>query len=164
MDREQADKEKADNRKGRRSSGARSLLAGVEVRDDDLEPQVGLHFIGVVIRISAVVIVLLALWQFADWWLDRPPGNVGLAVLVSDTIRLIVVAALLWAASNLADLVVKSHYDIRATRILIARQTYLMQQKALADGSAPPPPSESDRRGLTPAQSMPAVRRPAPGR
>ena len=89
----------------KRASGARTVLAGVEVRDEDLEPQPGLHFVKIVFRVSAVVILLLALWQFADWWMDRPPGNIGMAVLVSDSIRLIVVAALLWAASSLADLI-----------------------------------------------------------
>ena len=169
MERGQSDEENESRATVRRSPGGRALLAGVEVRDEDLEPQVGLRFVGMVFRISAVVILLLALWQFTDWWLDRPPGNVGLAVLVSDTIRLIVVSALLWAASNLADLLVQSHYDIRAGRILIARQTYMMQQMGIANGTLPSPPSppspppESDRRGLTPAQSMPAVKRPSPG-
>lgn len=147
-----------------RRSGARTVLAGVEVRDEDLEPQSGLHFIGMVFRVCAVVILLLALWQFADWWLDRPPGNVGMAVLVGDTIRLVVIAALLWAAANLADLLVKSHYDVRASRILLARQTYMMQQMAIASGAIAGVPAETNRRGLTPAESMPAVRRPTPGR
>lgn len=162
MEREQSEEEKANATLRRPSGGA--VLAGVEVRDEDLEPQVGLHFIGIVFRVSAVVILLLALWQFADWWLDRPPGDVGLAVLVSDTIRLIVVSALLWAASNLADLLVKSHYDIRAGRILLARQTYMMHQMGIANGSLPPAPAQTDRRGLTPHESMPAVRGPSPGR
>jgi hypothetical protein len=164
MEREQADDEHASNVTGRRSSGTRTTLAGVEVRDEDLEPQVGLHFIGIVFRVSSIVILLLALWQFADWWLDRPPGDVGLAVLVSDTIRLIVVAALLWAASNLADLLVKSHYDIRAGRILLARQTYMMQQMGIANGTLPATPPDTDRRGLTAEQSIPPSRRTPPER
>ena len=164
MERGLSDDENENTATRRRPSGARTMLAGVEVRDHDLEPQVGLRFIGAVIRVSSVVILLLALWQFVDWWMDRPPGNVGMAVLVSDTIRLIVVAALLWAASNLADLLVKSHYDIRAARILLARQTYMMQQMGIAAGTLPPAPAESDRRGLTPRESMPAVPRPSPGR
>ena len=148
----------------RRSSGVRTMLAGVEVRDEDIEPQVGLHFTGMVFRVSSVVILLLALWQFADWWLDRPPGNIGLAVLISDTIRLIVVAALLWAASNLADLLVKSHHDIRAGRILLARQTYMMHQMGITNGTLSAPPPDTDRRGVTAEQSIPPTRRTPPGR
>ena len=148
----------------KRGSGARAMLAGVEVRDEDLEPQPGLHFVKSVFRISAVVILLLALWQFVDWWMDRPPGNIGLAVLVSDSIRLIVVAALVWAASNLADLVIKSHYDIRAGRILLARQTHMMHQIGIANGTLPSVPQDVDRRGLTPETSMPALPKSSPGR
>lgn len=163
MDRGQSGEHQDSTTAGRRTSGAQAVLAGVEVRDADLAPQPGLHFISMVIRVSSVVILLLALWQFADWWLNRPPGDVGLAILVSDTIRLIVVAALLWAASNLAHLIVLSHYDLRASRILIARQTYMMEKMGITNGTLPPPPTETDRRGLTPAQSMPAIRRSTPG-
>lgn len=125
----------SDTRDGRDSRDSRGdILAGVHLRDDDLEPQTGLRFASTVFRICSVVILLLAMWQFADWWMDRPPGNVGLAVLVGDTIRLIVVAALLWAASNLAALFVKSHYDLRAARILVARQAYILRQMALSQG------------------------------
>jgi hypothetical protein len=159
MTQEQADDDRDRHGTGRRSSG-RTTLAGVEVRDEDLEPQPGLRFVGIVFRVSAVVILLLALWQFMDWWLDRPPGNVGMAVLVSDTIRLIVVSALLWAASNLADLMCKSHYDIRAGRILLARQTYMMQQMGIANGTLPVTHTDADRRGMTAEESVPQRRTP----
>ena len=144
-----------------RRSGKTAWLRGVEVRDDDIEPQQGLHLAAVILRISSVVILLLALWQFADWWIDRPPGDVGLAVLVSDTIRLIVVAALLWAGSNLADLMIKSHYDLRASRILLARQTYMMRQMGIASGALSATEADTDRRGITPEHAMPQ-RKPRP--
>jgi hypothetical protein len=145
-----------------RRSGKTALIAGVEVRDDDLESQQGLHMAAVILRISSVVILLLALWQFADWWMDRPPGDVGLAVLVSDTIRLIVVAALLWAGSNLADLMIKSHYDLRAGRILLARQTYMMRQMGIASGALPATETDADRRGITAEKAIPQMRKPRP--
>ena len=164
MERDHPEEENLSNVTHRRSSGARTMLAGVEVRDQDLEPQPGLHFVGIVFRVSAFVILALALWQFTDWWLDRPPNNVGMAVLVSDTIRLVVVSALLWAASNLADLLIKSHYDVRAARILLARQTYMMQQMGIASGTLPAGMQDYDRRGLTAEQSIPQSRRTPPGR
>jgi hypothetical protein len=60
---------------------------------------------------------------------------------------------------------VLSHYDLRASRILIARQTYMMEKMGLTNGTlpTPPTPTQTDRRGLTPAQSMPAIRRSTPG-
>lgn len=117
-----------------RRPGRRPLLAGVEVRQEDLEQPAGLHAAAVVVRVSSIVVFVLALAQFVAWWLDRPPGGAGLGLLVGDTIRLIVLSALLWAASQLIELLVKSHYDIRAGRILLARQTYMLRQIGLASG------------------------------
>ena len=115
----------------------RPTLAGVEVREEDLVAMPGLNFVAIVFKVSAAVILTLAIWQFVDWWIDRPPGNVGLAILVSDTIKLIVNAALLWAASSLASLLIRSHYDLRASRILLARQTYVIKQMGIHSGAIP---------------------------
>ena len=115
----------------------RPMLAGVEVREEDLEPTPGLHVATRVIRVASIVVVLLAIFQFVTWLLDPPPGGVGMALLVSDTIRLIVFAALLWAGADLAAILIKSHYDLRATRILVARQTYMMRQMGIASGELP---------------------------
>jgi hypothetical protein len=115
----------------------RPVLAGVEVREDDLESSKGLEVATAVIRVASVVVLLLALFQFAHWWFDRPPGGVGVGLLVGDTIRLVVFAALLWAGSDLAALMIKTHYDIRATRILAARQTYMLKQMGIASGALP---------------------------
>lgn len=125
----------------------RPHISGVEVREEDLEPQRGLRTMSWVFRGSAAVIFLLALYQFVAWWLDPPPGGVGTGVLVGDTIRLIVFAALLWAAGNVGTLIIKMHYDVRAGRILLARQTHMMKQIGIAQGLLPEQmPSDEDRR------------------
>ncbi|MDB4948012.1 MAG: hypothetical protein JWM27_661 [Gemmatimonadetes bacterium] len=129
-----------------RRDGGRPMLAGVEVREEDLEPQKGLHIATVVLRVAAGVVVVLALGQFAAWWLDRPPGGAGLGLLVGDTVRLIVLSALLWVASDLAGLLIKTHYDVRAARILLARQTYMMRQMGIAGGELPAREPEGLRR------------------
>lgn len=126
-----------------RRPGRRPLLAGVQVREEDLEPQKGLHMAAVLLRVSSVVILVLAIGQFAAWWLNRPPGGAGIGVLLGDTIRLIVFAGLLWAAGDLAMLQIKSHYDLRAARILLARQTYMMRQMGVAAGDL----SDADSNG-----------------
>jgi hypothetical protein len=115
----------------------RPVLAGVAVREDDLEPIKGLDVATRVVRVASVVVLLLALFQFGYWWFDRPPGGVGVGLLIGDTIRLIVFAALLWAGADLAAVMIKTHYDIRATRILMARQTYMMKQMGIASGALP---------------------------
>jgi hypothetical protein len=114
--------------------GKRPMLAGMEVRHEDLERPTGLHAAGVVVRVSSVVVFILAMGQAVAWFADRPPGGAGLGLLVGDTIRLVVLSALLWAASQVIELVVKSHYDIRAGRILLARQTYMLRQMGLSSG------------------------------
>ena len=126
------------------------------MREEDLIPMPGLNFVALVFRISAIVILALAMWQFADWWTDRPPGDVGLAVLVADTIRLIVVSALLWAASHLAQLLIRSHYDLRASRILLSRQTYLLRQMALHAGAITAHDTKAGERRDTDAEAWAA--------
>ncbi|HEU0302571.1 MAG TPA: hypothetical protein VFR37_24135 [Longimicrobium sp.] len=112
----------------------RPVLAGIEVREEDLEPTPGLHVATRVIRVASIVVLLLAVFQVAHWLLDPPPGGVGTVLLVSDTIRLVVFSALLWAGAELAAILIKSHYDLRATRILLARQTYMIRQMGIASG------------------------------
>lgn len=124
----------------------RPVLAGVAVREDDLEPTRGLAFATTVIRVAAAVVLLLALVQFGAWWFDRPPGGVGMGLLVGDTIRLIVFAALLWAGADLTAVLIKTHYDIRATRILMARQTYMMKQMGIHTGALPEVDDAGNRR------------------
>lgn len=130
---EQGAREAPDAAGGRR----RPMLAGVEVREADLEATPGLHAATLVIRIAAGVVLLLALFQFVEFWRDPPPGGVGVGLLIGDTIRLIVFSALLWAGAELAAVLIKSHYDLRATRILVARQTYMMRQMGIASGELP---------------------------
>jgi len=117
--------------------GKRPMLAGVEVREEDLEPQKGLDVASTVVHVSAAVILVLALGQFVAWWVNRPPGGAGMGLLVGDTIRLIVLSALLWAAGDVIKLVIKTHYDIRAARTLLARQTYMMRHMGVASGELP---------------------------
>lgn len=127
-------------------AGRRPLLAGVEVREEDLEPQKGLDVASTVVHVSAWVILVLALAQFAAWWLNRPPGGAGLGLLVGDTIRLIVLSALLWAAGDVIKLMIKTHYDIRAARILLARQTHMMHEMGMVSGQLPADPPGAARR------------------
>ncbi len=140
-----------------RAGSGRAILAGVEVREDDIESQTGLHIAAVVFRLSAAVIFLLALWQLVAWWMDRPPGGIGVGVIVGDTIRLIVFSGLLYAAGDLANLLVKTHYDVRAGRVLLARQTYMMRQWGIAEGALPVAGDtpELERRGVDAEDTVP---------
>lgn len=128
------------------SPGRQSMIAGMDVREEDVESQKGLHIAVIVIRAAAVVILLLALVQFGAWWLDRPPGGVGVGLLVGDTIRLIVVASLLWAGGELAGIMTRTHDDVRIVRILLARQTHMMRQMGITTGGLRPSAAREGQR------------------
>lgn len=128
------------------SPGRQPMIAGMEVREEDIESQTGLHTAVIVIRAAAMVILLLALVQFGIWWLDRPPGGVGVGLLVGDTIRLIVVASLLWAAGELATIMTRTHEDVRVARILLARQTHMMRDMGVTSGDLRPPTQREGQR------------------
>jgi hypothetical protein len=120
-------------------------LDGIPLREHDLEPQRGLHFVSKIFRASAVVIVILALVQFVAWWLDPPPNHMGIGVLVGDTVRLIVLAALLVAVGEFAHIIIRTHYDVRAARILLAREAHMLEQMGHAQGWLPPPDAPHSR-------------------
>lgn len=126
---------------------ARFTLAGVDVREEDVDSSTGLDIVGVVVRIAAVIILCLAAWEVYDWLRDPPPGGAGTSVIIGDTVRLVVTAALLYAAANLADVIVKASHELRASRILLARQTYLMRQMGINAGDLKMDPRTEGRRG-----------------
>ena len=53
----------------------------------------------------------------------------------ADVIRLVIFAGLLWGLGDVAVFIVRSHYDLRATRILMARVEHLLKQQAAAPGA-----------------------------
>jgi hypothetical protein len=110
-------------------------LAGVQVREEDIEPVQGLRTIAVLFRGMAVLLLVLMLLQVIFGLTSTVPISIG--VLLADAVRLVIFAGLLWAAGDLAVLWVKSHHDMRATRILIARIAYMMQHAVKPDGRVP---------------------------
>jgi hypothetical protein len=117
-----------------RSSRMEALpnIDGVPVREDDIEPVKGLRTIAVIFRgLSIILLVLMVLQAFFAATSVAPlsPG-----VVVADAVRLIIFAGLLWGAGDLAVLFVKSHYDLRATRILMARVAHALERGDRLDG------------------------------
>lgn len=119
----------------RRGSMDTATLAGVPVRDDDIESATGLHSIARLFRGLAAVLVLLVGFQIFNGVTSTVDLSYG--VLAAEAIRLLVFAGLLWGAGDLADLFVKSHYDLRATRILLGRLTRLVGQQSALGESRP---------------------------
>lgn len=96
----------------------------------------GIRTVAIVFRGMAIILVLLMILQVFFAMTSTVPLSVG--VVTADAVRLIIFAGLLWGAGDLAVLFVKSHYDLRATRILMARVAYTLRQMGEADGRLPP--------------------------
>ncbi|HUG54654.1 MAG TPA: hypothetical protein VMR21_13690 [Vicinamibacteria bacterium] len=112
----------ADNDRRNLTPNGRPVMAGIQVRPEDVEPAKGLHRIAKLFRILSGLLVLLMAMQVTFGLTGTVPISLG--VLFAEAIRLLIFAGVLWGAGDLADLYVKSHHETRATRILLARLTY----------------------------------------
>ena len=100
----------------------RAMLAGIQVRDADIEPTRGLRAIAMLLRVLGGAVLLFMAAQLVTGITDT--GQVLYRELAAEALRLAIVAALLYGAGEIADLTLKSHADLRATRILMARLAY----------------------------------------
>jgi hypothetical protein len=101
-------------------------LNGVPVRDDDIESTPGLHWAAILLRVMAGLLFFLMVVQVALGLTSTVEMSYG--VLFAEAVRLLIFAGLLWVAGGLADLFVKSHHDMRAARILLARIAYRLRE------------------------------------
>lgn len=106
-------------------------LGGVPVRARDVEQTRSLHWVAWLFRAMAGVLFLLMVLQLALGLTSTVELSYG--VMFADAVRLLIFAGMLWAAGELSDLFVKSHRDVRAMRILLARMEY----RATHDDSPP---------------------------
>ena len=107
----------APNRRNNHTEGP--TLVGLPVRDGDVESTRSVHWVAILFRILAGLLFLLMVFQVIDGMTSAVALSVG--ILVAESVRLVIFAGLLWGVGDLADLFVKSHYDLRATRILLER-------------------------------------------
>ena len=120
-----------------------AMMAGIVVREEDIEPAKAIRAIAYLFRGMAVLLILLMLVQIAS----GVTGTVALSygVLFAESVKLLIFAGLLWGTGDIAVLAIKSHYDLRATRILVARTEYLLRMTHAANGTLPPPGTRADR-------------------
>jgi len=117
-------------------------LAGVPVREDDIETTAGLHWVSWLLRAMAVLLFLLMIVQVALGLTSAVEISYG--VLFAEAVRLMIFGGLLWGAGALADLFVKSHHDLRATRVLLARIAYRLREQPRS--TTPPAPDPAPGR------------------
>jgi hypothetical protein len=99
-----------------------------DVRQSDLEPYVGLRYLSKLFKLMGVILGLLLIAEVVTGFIAQ--GSAALPTLLGEASRLIVLAGLLWGVGDLAILLIDVGHDVRAARILLARQTH-----ALAGGT-----------------------------
>ena len=110
----------------RQVTATKPELSGVVVREEDVEPAKAIRSIVVLFRGMAIILLALMVVQVALGLTSTVPLSIG--VVLADAVRLIIFAGLLWGGGDLAVLAVKSHYDLRATRILMARVDHAVRR------------------------------------
>jgi hypothetical protein len=93
-----------------------------DVRLTDLEPYVGLRYLSKLFKLMGVVLLLLLVAEIITGVVAQ--GSAAIPTLLGEASRLIVLAGVLWGVGDLAVLLVDVGHDVRAARILLARQTH----------------------------------------
>ena len=110
------------------------------VRASDIEPYIGLRYLSKLFRFMAIILVLLLVAEVITGLVNQ--GRAAIPTLLGEMSRLIVLAGLLWGTGDLAILLIDVGHDVRAARILLARQTHAVAGPArrveVANGSSTP--------------------------
>jgi hypothetical protein len=110
------------------------------VREEDLEPYVALRYIARLFKVLAALIVVMLVGEVAlGVMID---GRSSLTTLLGEATRLLVMAGMLWAAGDIAVLLVDAGHDLRVTRILLGRIAARVEAAPL---TAPAAPKASER-------------------
>src|SRR5471032_1972503 len=91
------------------------------IRQSDLEPYVGLRYLSKLFKLMGVILLLLLLAEAITGMMAQ--GTAAFPTLLGEASRLVVLAGLLWGVGDLAILLIDIGHDVRAGRILLARQT-----------------------------------------
>ena len=94
------------------------------IRQSDLEPYVGLRYLSKLFKLMGVILGLLLIAEIVTGFIAQ--GSAAVATLLGEASRLIVLAGLLWGVGDLAILLIDVGHDVRAARILLARQNHLL--------------------------------------
>ncbi|HVR72548.1 MAG TPA: zinc ribbon domain-containing protein [Vicinamibacteria bacterium] len=107
------------------------------VRAADIEPYVALRYIARLFKVLAVLILFMLLGEVVLGLLID--GRAALTTLLGEATRLLVLAGMLWAAGDIAVLMIDAGHDLRVARILLGRINARQHQETL-------PPREEIRR------------------
>jgi hypothetical protein len=136
------------------------VVAGATIRTEDLEPHAGLRYIARLFKILSIFLILLLIAEIVIGFIEV--GTESIATLLVEATRLVVFAAFLWGAGDMALMLIESNHDLRAARILLGRLNGKVQR--LTDIEAdelellaanPSLKGEKSRRSAPPERSCP---------
>jgi hypothetical protein len=130
-----------DLRSERRTIPANTAIEA-EVREEDMEPHAGLRYIAWLFKVLAILMVLVLIAEVVIGL--RSGTAMAMTTLMVEATRLVVFAAFLWAAGDMALMFIEANHDLRATRILLGRLIAITaEQKAASarDRSRDYPPT-----------------------
>jgi hypothetical protein len=103
------------------------LVTASSVRTADLEPYVALRYIAKLFKVLAALIMIMLLGEVVLGLVID--GRASVTTLLGEATRLLVLAGMLWAAGDIAVLMVDVGHDLRVARILLGRINAQMHRR-----------------------------------
>jgi glucose uptake protein GlcU len=97
------------------------------VRTADLEPYVALRYIAKLFKVLAGMIMIMLVGEVVLGLVID--GRASVTTLLGEATRLLVLAGMLWAAGDIAVLLVEAGHDLRVVRILLGRINAQMHRR-----------------------------------
>jgi len=107
------------------------LVSATSVRTADLEPYVALRYIAKLFKVLAALILIMLLGEVVLGLVID--GRASVTTLLGEATRLLVLAGMLWAAGDIAVLMVDAGHDLRVARILLGRINAQMHRRDEAE-------------------------------
>ena len=104
-----------------------ALVSAASVRTADLEPYVALRYIAKLFKVLAALIMIMLVGEVVLGLVID--GRASVTTLLGEATRLLVLAGMLWAAGDIAVLMVDAGHDLRVARILLGRINAQMHRR-----------------------------------
>ena len=95
------------------------------VRDEDLEPHIGLRYVARLFKVLAILLAIMLIAEIVIGFSQQ--GTAAIVTLLVEATRTIVFGGLLWGLGDIALMLIESNHDLRATRILVGRVNRTLQ-------------------------------------